>query len=591
MSWTLTHRFLNAAGRPASGWVYFGLSTSPTLTDVGTFVGTADRIRLATDGSLTVTGLPSTPGLFLLIYPRIVTGDPTTLGPVTIPTQPDGSTLNLGDLITDWPSTPVFVPWELWGPVLDRLDTIEAGGGGSDPNAVKLTGDQTITGVKTFTDAPVVPDSAFTVAKTIGLQAALDGKAPIDSPTFTGSVTLPAGAINMASVGGLSDALAANVTPGPQYPPEPFGPVNPTLLASATSHNNEATLPHTVADGTQLKFSDLPEPGRYDYFASGGLFTTNTSNDVMWGRPVITPGQNRGNIGGAPSYIRFVTNSPWVLLTGFCGAGSPSNWPFFVKINGQAVWDQPRILPGTWSGDVGGMHMTFTDTSTKLIEVLHTWMIEAVNYETGSIMNPPTEATPLKRLYILGDSWIGGTDQAGAWVSLARYVQAATPWDVSINGQGGTGYVQGLGEAWNAPYTDARRIGAITEYKPDVLVVFGSINDWGAAGYAAAVDTFYTQVTAGAPNTKIIVIGPQLPGTGHASNMDLLRARVAAFPQVIGVVDPVAEGWTIQGIVGREGTSFTDPQHPTARGVEWLGKQVTGVVRRITQDGAGDTSW
>ena len=177
MSWTLTHRFLNAAGRPASGWVYFGLSTSPTLTDVGTFVGTADRIRLAADGSLTVTGLPSTPGLFLLIYPRIVTGDPTTLGPVTIPTQPDGSTLNLGDLITDWPSTPVFVPWELWGPVLDRIDTIEAGGGG-DPTAVKLTGDQTVAGVKTFTDAPVVPDGAFTVAKTRGLQAALDGKAP-----------------------------------------------------------------------------------------------------------------------------------------------------------------------------------------------------------------------------------------------------------------------------------------------------------------------------------------------------------------------------------------------------------------------------
>ena len=182
MSWTLTHRFLNAAGRPASGWVYFGLSTSPTLTDVGTFVSTADRIRLAADGSLTVTGLPSTPGLFLLIYPRIVTGDPSALGPVTIPTQPDGSTLNLGDLITDWPTTPVFVPWELWGPVLDRIDTLEAGGGGggggSDPTAVKLTGDQTITGVKTFTDAPVVPDGAFTVAKTSGLQATLNGKAP-----------------------------------------------------------------------------------------------------------------------------------------------------------------------------------------------------------------------------------------------------------------------------------------------------------------------------------------------------------------------------------------------------------------------------
>ena len=51
-------------------------------------------------------------------------------------------------------------------------------GGGSDPTAVKLTGDQTVAGVKTFTAAPVVPDGAFTVGKTSGLQAALDGKVP-----------------------------------------------------------------------------------------------------------------------------------------------------------------------------------------------------------------------------------------------------------------------------------------------------------------------------------------------------------------------------------------------------------------------------
>ena len=195
MSWTLTHRFLNAAGRPASGWVYFDLSTSPTLTDTGTFVGTADRVKLDRQGSFTITGLPSETGLFLLVYPRITTGDPDALGPVTIPAQPDGTTINLADLITEWPSTPAFVPWELWGPVLDRLDTIEAGGGGgggSDPTAVKLTGDQTITGVKTFTSAPVVPDSAFTIGKTSGLQAALDSKAPT-TRTITAGTGLTGG--------------------------------------------------------------------------------------------------------------------------------------------------------------------------------------------------------------------------------------------------------------------------------------------------------------------------------------------------------------------------------------------------------------
>ena len=63
------------------------------------------------------------------------------------------------------------------------------GGSGSDPDAVKLSGDQTVSGVKSFTQAPSVPDGSWTVAKTTGLQALLDGKAPTASPAFTGTVT------------------------------------------------------------------------------------------------------------------------------------------------------------------------------------------------------------------------------------------------------------------------------------------------------------------------------------------------------------------------------------------------------------------
>lgn len=46
-----------------------------------------------------------------------------------------------------------------------------------DSAVVHLTGAETIAGVKTFSDAPVVPDASFTIAKTSGLQAALDSKA------------------------------------------------------------------------------------------------------------------------------------------------------------------------------------------------------------------------------------------------------------------------------------------------------------------------------------------------------------------------------------------------------------------------------
>jgi hypothetical protein len=47
----------------------------------------------------------------------------------------------------------------------------------NDADVVKLSGNQTIGGVKTFSDAPAVPDAAFAIAKVSGLQTALDGKA------------------------------------------------------------------------------------------------------------------------------------------------------------------------------------------------------------------------------------------------------------------------------------------------------------------------------------------------------------------------------------------------------------------------------
>jgi len=47
----------------------------------------------------------------------------------------------------------------------------------ADADVVKLTGAQTVAGIKTFSSAPVVPDAAFAIAKVSGLQTALDAKA------------------------------------------------------------------------------------------------------------------------------------------------------------------------------------------------------------------------------------------------------------------------------------------------------------------------------------------------------------------------------------------------------------------------------
>lgn len=80
----------------------------------------------------------------------------------------------------------------------------------TDGGNVRLTGNQTIAGIKTFSSAPVVPDASWTIAKTSGLQAALDLKAPLASPTFTGTVSGITKA--MVGLGNVTNAAQVELT-------------------------------------------------------------------------------------------------------------------------------------------------------------------------------------------------------------------------------------------------------------------------------------------------------------------------------------------------------------------------------------------
>lgn len=74
-----------------------------------------------------------------------------------------------------------------------------------DSSVVHDTGNETIAGVKTFSSAPVVPDDSWAIAKTSGLQAALSAKA-IDA-----DVVHDTGAETITGVKTFSDDLAIGV--------------------------------------------------------------------------------------------------------------------------------------------------------------------------------------------------------------------------------------------------------------------------------------------------------------------------------------------------------------------------------------------
>lgn len=104
-----------------------------------------------------------------------------------------------------------------------------------DAAVVKLSDNQTIGGTKTFSAAPTVPDGSFTIAKTTGLQTALDAKASSSdltaglatkaddtavvkltgtqtisgAKTFSASPTVPDASFAQSKVIGLTTALTA----------------------------------------------------------------------------------------------------------------------------------------------------------------------------------------------------------------------------------------------------------------------------------------------------------------------------------------------------------------------------------------------
>lgn len=79
----------------------------------------------------------------------------------------------------------------------------EGGGTGSDPDAVKLTGNQTIAGIKTFTSAPVVPDGSFAAAKTTGL---VPSTRTVAGKALSANVTLDKADVGLANADNTSDA-------------------------------------------------------------------------------------------------------------------------------------------------------------------------------------------------------------------------------------------------------------------------------------------------------------------------------------------------------------------------------------------------
>jgi hypothetical protein len=125
-----------------------------------------------------------------------------------------------------------------------------------DSTLVHKTGTETVAGVKTFSSSPVVPDSSFTIAKTTGLQTAIDGKSAtghvhpasdVTSGTLAvariGSGTAAAGKYVDGGTGAWTTLPASGGGAGEAVPITEYG------LIAATVHPDSCTANGSTASG------------------------------------------------------------------------------------------------------------------------------------------------------------------------------------------------------------------------------------------------------------------------------------------------------------------------------------------------------
>ena len=208
---------------------------------------------------------------------------------------------------------------KLWATDITATNAIS---GSVTGNAGTVTTNANLTGIVTSVgNATSIADNALSIAKTSGLQSALDLKASVDSPTFTGTVTT-------AAISGTTASLS--------------GGVKVTGFTIPTGAGPEIV-----------------------YTAGLGIFQTYDRTGAVW-LPTILSGSTLDLRIGANSAIS-VDASKNVTLTGTVNGTTA----IFTKANGTTfgAGDQVKISTGV-TGDRAELHLTDGITSDAFVSFL-----------------------------------------------------------------------------------------------------------------------------------------------------------------------------------------------------------------------------
>lgn len=292
----------------------------------------------------------------------------------------------------------------------------------------------------------------------------------------------------------------------------------------------------------------------------------------------------------------YVANGPWYVDFMFDGDA--------FEIYTKGVGAKYRIMvDGAWADETpytdsvasGARHLIKVAFGSRAnrhvrIEMRHDFRFGGIYAApTDTVWKPSTPTGP--KVAVLGDSYVfgSGTDSAyvNGFVTELGYLMG---WpNVRASGLGSTGYLETSGGATFRGRVDTD----VIDWAPDIVIVFGSVNDDGETSSAmqAEAELLYADIVAGLPDATLIVVGPPWPRTPTASIQTVRDGIEAAATTANGVdlfVDAVdsSDPWfTGSGRVGAtagDGNAdyytSTDSTHPSVAGHKYLARRIAAGI-------------
>jgi hypothetical protein len=164
-------------------------------------------------------------------------------------------------------------------------------------------------------------------------------------------------------------------------------------------------------------------------------------------------------------------------------------------------------------------------------------LCNAIMYNATDVGGVIIAAPQRPRIGIVGDSFTDSSngvssDKLNSFPTQLRILLGA---EVGQLGVGGTGYVSGGASSFGA----ASRVAQMVEFKPDIMLFVGSVNDDSSfATVGAAATACWTAYAAALPGVPIIVFGPQpsnnidTVGTNRAQANAAIRTAALAHTAV-----------------------------------------------------------